>query len=73
MAKKANVQARIDHWKQKEGHTHSRILHEGLTYDQATRKEREEGEAKSCTYKSGGECDSDHDWSVYHVWGGSTG
>ena len=71
MAKQDNVQERIDHWKNKEGHTHSKILHENKSYDRATELEKEEAEDRGCRYYGGGRRDNDYDWSVYHVWGGS--
>ena len=65
-------QERIDHWKEKEGHTHSRILAENLTYSQATDREKEEAEERGCVYGPGGPYVSGNVWSVYHLWGGDT-
>ena len=66
-------QERIKYWKEKEGHTHSQILATGLTYDQATDRERVEAEKRGCKYGSGGARNGLSNWSVYHVWGGNTG
>ena len=71
MAKAANVHARISQWMQQEGHTQWRILYTGLTYQGATRKEREAAEYHGCAYGSGGPSDTDYDWCVYQVWGGN--
>lgn len=68
-----NAQARIDYWKRQEGHTHSRILAKGLTYDAAQSRESSEALAKGCRSAPGGDPGSDRHrrvWSVYHVWGG---
>ena len=62
--------ARIQYWKDKEGHTHATILASGLTYSQALAREREEAEAKGCEYHGGGQPVTGKVWSVYHVWGG---
>ena len=70
MAKRANVQERIDHWKRVEGHTHSRILHENKSYDEATRLESSEAQSGGCRSSAGGPRDNARDWSVYKVWGG---
>lgn len=68
MAKAENVDKRIAHWKETEGYTHSRRLHKGLSYDDATKREHEEAEKKECVYSAGGQRDEDHDWCVYHLW-----
>ena len=65
-----NPSARIQYWKDKEGHTHSRILASGLTYKQALDRERREAEARSCKNSGGGQPVAGKVWSVYHVWGG---
>ena len=65
--------ARIQYWKDEEGHTHGEILARGLTYDQATARERTEAAQRGCTQSPGGRRDYSSDWSVYHVWGGRTG
>ena len=64
---------RIKHWKQEEGHTNGEILASGLTYDQATDRERTEAQKRGCVQSPGGQRDTSSDWSVYHVWGGRTG
>ena len=64
---------RIDYWKKQEGHTHGEILASGLTYDQATARERTEAVRRGCVQSPGGQRDTNSDWSVYHVWGGRTG
>lgn len=64
-------QERIDHWKRKEGHTHGKILHENLTYRQATAKEKEEAEKRNCKYHPGGAENGQRNWSVYYLWGGN--
>lgn len=64
---------RIGHWVEKEGHTGSEILASGLTYDEATAREKKEAEKRGCVQSAGGQRDGKHDWSVYHVWGGKTG
>ena len=68
MAKADNVDERIAYWKRTEGYTHSRILHSGLSYDGATRLEREEAQRRSCRSNPGGQRDSERDWCVYHLW-----
>ena len=64
-------QERIDHWKKKEGHTGSRILASGLSYSQATAREKSEAKQRRCYYHPGGEDNGRRNWSVYHVWGGT--
>ena len=65
-----NPSARIQHWKDEEGHTHSKILASRLTYDQALKREKSEATAKGCKYSEGGKYVAGKVWSVYHVWGG---
>lgn len=65
-----NPASRIQYWKDKEGHTHSRILARGLTYNQALDRERREARAKGCKHGGGGPSVAGKVWSVYHVWGG---
>lgn len=65
-----NPKERIDHWKRKEGHTHSRILANGLSYSAAQKREKDEAEHRGCRYHPGGEDNNMRNWSVYHVWGG---
>ena len=65
---------RIKYWKDKEGHTFSKILHSELTYKQATDLEKSEAEARNCTYSPGGDPgDYRHKkvWSVYYLSGGT--
>ena len=69
MAKAANVQDRIDHWKSVEGYRYHEILASGLSYSQATDREADEAKARGCRSSAGGPSDSDHDWMVYHLWG----
>ena len=66
-----NPQARIEHWKEKEGHTSGRVLHSGLTYDQAQTKEKSEAASRNCTASGGGQRVSGNVWSVYIVSGGT--
>ena len=66
----ATPHKRIDHWKRKEGHRSGRILVSGLTYKQATAREKSEAQKRNCYYKHGGEDNGKRNWSVYHVWGG---
>ena len=61
---------RIQHWKNEEGHTGSRILASGLTYDEALKRERSEAQAWACRQSGGGQRVHGRVWSVYHVWGG---
>ena len=61
---------RIEHWKKTEGHTDGKILASGLTYDQATAREKTEAQRLGCHYQGGGERSPGAVWSVYHVWGG---
>lgn len=69
MAKNANLEARIEHWKKEEGYTHGKVLHRWKSYARATELEKEEGEARNCKHKPGGDpSDSANDWGVYHVW-----
>ena len=70
MATKSRLEARIQYWMEKEGHTHSEILHEGLNYKEAQIMEEVEAEARGCKHKLGGEDVEGAFWSVYHVWGG---
>ncbi len=66
-------QSRIDHWKRKECHTHSRILARALTYDAAQTRETKEAAMRRCRSAPGGDPGSNRNrrvWSVYHVWGG---
>ena len=65
-----NPDERIAFWKKEEGHKYSQILASKLTYDQATRREKSEAEARGCKYGSGGPRESGSVYSVYHVWGG---
>ena len=60
---------RIKYWKDKEGHTHSKILASGLTYDEALKREEEEALARGCC-QSGRGPRVPGEWSVYHIWGG---
>ena len=66
----SDPQERIKHWKKEEGHTHSRILASGLTYDGALATEAKEAKAKGCRQSPGGLRKSGRVYSVYHVWGG---
>ena len=68
MAKAANVQERIEHWKKKEGCTKDEILHRRKTYDEATELEEYEATIRDCKNKAGGIRDDDRDWCVYHVY-----
>lgn len=61
---------RIQHWKNKEGHTGSRILATDLTYSEAIIREKQEAKNRGCKYGPGGEHKSGRVWSVYHLWGG---
>ena len=61
---------RIDHWKQVEGHTHSEVLYQGLTYEEATYIEKIEADKRECGSSPGGERVGGEVWSIYHVWGG---
>lgn len=63
-------QERIGYWKRTEGHTHGRILHSNLTYDQALRMERSEAVNRGCRHSGGGQRISGNIWSVYIVSGG---
>ena len=65
-----NPQERIDYWKEKEGHTYSRILASRLTYDQALKREKQEAEDRGCRYHGGGQHVDGRVWSVYYVSGG---
>ena len=65
-----DVRERINHWKHREGHTHSRVLARNLTYQQALARERQEAEARDCRYSGGGRPKRGRVWSVYYVWGG---
>ena len=66
-----NPKERIEHWKRVEGHTGGEILHSGLTYDEATVKERDEAQSRRCAHQGGGERKPGAVYSVYHVWGGT--
>lgn len=67
MAKMRNVPERIYYWQATEGYTNSELLHQGLTYDDATRLEREEAKKRGCLSNSGGGRDYARDWCVYHL------
>ena len=62
--------SRIQHWKDKEGHTYGKVLVEGLTYNQALAREKKEAEERGCHYSPGGPKDNRRDWAVYYVSGG---
>ena len=62
--------ARIRYWKDKEGHTRSKILASGLTYSQALAREKSAANARGCRHSGGGQPVVGKVWSVYHVWGG---
>ena len=65
-----NPEKRIEYWKTK-GYTHSKILAEGLTYDEAQEIEKKEAEERDCDYSPGGDPGENRYkkvWSVYHVW-----
>ena len=66
-----NPQNRIDYWKNREGHTRSRILARGLTYDGALAREKKEAADRGCTVVGGGQPVSGRKYSVYMVWGGT--
>lgn len=59
---------RMQYWKEEEGYTDGEILHSNLTYDEATKLEREEAQSRGCKYGEGGERKEGNVWSVYHVW-----
>ena len=61
---------RIEEWKQDEGHTYGKVLHENLTYDRALELERSEAAARNCHQHGGGPKDSSRKWAVYYVSGG---
>ena len=56
---------RISHWKRKEGHTKSRILYTGLTYDEASTMERLSAKRLGCYHHLGGPRISGKVWSIY--------
>ena len=66
-----NPQERIQHWKDKEGHTHSKILARRLTYAAAQIREERAAKVRRCRSSPGGRYVPGRVWSVYHVWGGS--
>ena len=61
---------RIKYWKDQEGHTHSKILADKLTYDRAQAREEREATERGCRQSPGGKHVPGAVWSVYHVWGG---
>lgn len=61
---------RMAYWAEEEGHTHGTILHENLSYEQATHLEKIEADKRGCVSKSGGPKDSNNDWAVYVMSGG---
>ena len=63
-------QKRIAHWKEKEGHTYSEILHSNLLYKQALELEKGEAVRRGCRYHGGGERVPGRVWSVYYLSGG---
>ena len=62
--------ARIRYWKDKEGHTRSKILAIGLTYSQALAREKSAAKVRGCRQSGGGQPVTGKVRSVYHVWGG---
>ena len=63
---------RIKYWKEKEGHTHSKILARKLTFGDAQIRESEEAKNRGCISSPGGNPGNDRYnrvWSVYNVWG----
>ena len=63
--------ARIQHWKDVEGHTYGKVLYENLTYDQALAKEEVEAASRGCHQAPGGARTGRTDWVVYYVSGGT--
>ncbi len=59
---------RIEYWKKKEGHTHSKILAQRLTHSEAQRREKIEAEKRGCRYHGGGPYIPGNVWYVYLVW-----
>ena len=62
-----NSDARIKHWKEKEGHKYGKILTKGLTYRQALELGKREARARGCRASSGGPRKPGKVWSVYYV------
>ena len=62
-------EGRIAHWKREEGCTAGAVIHRNLTYDEATRLEREEAAARGCRQGEGGARISGPVWSVYYMSG----
>ena len=63
---------RIEYWMKKEGHKSGAILVSDLSYDEAQKRESEEATKRGCYSKPGGERNGKCNWSVYHLWGGTT-
>ena len=62
---------RIQHWKDAEGHTYGKVLHEDLTYDRALELEKTEAAKRDCHSAGGGPRDNTRQWAVYYVSGGT--
>lgn len=62
--------ARIQYWKNREGHTYSKIPARGLTYKQAQEYKKRVAKAKGCKQSSGGAPVADKVCPVYYVSGG---
>ncbi len=61
---------RIEYWRQREGHTHGKVLAARLTYEDAQAQEKQEAERRNCYAEPGGEHVPGRVWSVYVVSGG---
>ena len=60
---------RIAYWKREEKCNFGKVLKRNLTYDEATKLEREEAKAKGCRQSDGGPRVSGRVWSVYYLSG----
>lgn len=65
-----NPDARIKHWKEKEGDKYGKTLAKGLTYRQALEVEKREARTRGCRASGGGPKKPGRVWSVYYVSGG---
>ena len=70
VAMSTNRDARIKHWKEKEGHKYGKILVRRLGYQQVLELEKREARARGRRASGGGPKKPGRVWSVYYVSGG---
>lgn len=65
-----NPDGRIAYWREKEGHTHGKILRRNLTCKQALNMEKSVAKRLGCKSGPGGRPVPGRVWSVYQLSGG---